>query len=938
MIARIDEARSAGDTVGGVFEVVVHGLPIGLGSYVHWDRRLDGALAAAVMSINIVKGVEFGLGFEQTRRFGSAVHDVIEGRGEDGRWVHRTNNAGGLTGGITNGEPLVVRGAVKPISTLARPLPSADLVTGEAVDKAHYERSDISVVPAAGVVAEAMVMLTLARFVLEKFGGDTIDDVKASLEHYRARISTAPEPPVAGGRAHLERRGGRRRDARPDRHRRGRLGRGRLRPIVDVVLIGLPGSGKSVVGRRLAGRHGAAFIDLDERIESGAGRSIPEIFAEDGEAAFRALERAAIADLGPADGATEVRSVIATGGGAVVDPRNRWALFRGRISVWLDGRPEVLAQRLRRSPNVRPLVSGRDPIGTIRDLAARRERFYAAATIHQIGVTEVHGVVDAVDQRVAELLAEGRATSGARTRPTTLLRASTPIGRIVLGEGIAAGAVGSELDALRAPRAILVSEPGAWAAAGERLAAGLRDRGHDVAHILLPQGEAAKRLDVIETAARELAAMRVERGDALVAVGGGALGDAAGFLAAIYLRGIRFIQVPTTLVAQIDSAIGGKTGVDLPEGKNLRRGVPPAGGDRRRRRRSCGRSPSARCGPPSARRSRWRPSATSGCSSCSRPMARRSRGSIRRSSHRASIAEVVERAGWAKVEVVVADERERGCDRRPAHAQPRAFARPRRRGGSRLRRAAPRRGGRLRPARRDPDRRRGRGHPARARRSHRRAARRGWVSRRSRSPTRSPAVMDRLATDKKHAAGRLRWVLPTADGVLVRDDVDPAVVERAAAGAAGRPERERPMTTVLVLQGPNLNLVGTREPEIYGHESLDEIHAGIAARAAELGLVVDFFQSNHEGALIDRLHRRDFDVAIVNAGGLTHTSVALRDALLGVARPFIEVHLSDPARREPFRQVNFLHDVALESIVGQGPRGYHLALESIARRFADGDG
>ena len=162
MIARIDEARSAGDTVGGVFEVVVHGLPIGLGSYVHWDRRLDAALAAAVMSINIVKGVEFGLGFEQTRRFGSGVHDVIEGRDDDGRWVHRTNNAGGLTGGVTNGEPLVVRGAVKPISTLARPLPSADLVTGEAVDKAHYERSDISVVPAAGVVGEAMVMLTLA--------------------------------------------------------------------------------------------------------------------------------------------------------------------------------------------------------------------------------------------------------------------------------------------------------------------------------------------------------------------------------------------------------------------------------------------------------------------------------------------------------------------------------------------------------------------------------------------------------------------------------------------------------------------------------------------------------------------------------------------------------------------------------------------------------
>ena len=201
MIARIDEARSNGDTVGGVFEVVAHGLPIGLGSYVHWDRRLDAALAAAVMSINIVKGVEFGLGFEQTRRFGSAVHDVIEGRDGGGRWVHRSNNAGGLTGGVTNGEPLVVRGAVKPISTLARPLPSADLITGEPVEKAHYERSDISVVPAAGIVAEAMVMLTLARFVLEKLGGDTVADAAANLATYRARIARPLDTPLVGGRA-----------------------------------------------------------------------------------------------------------------------------------------------------------------------------------------------------------------------------------------------------------------------------------------------------------------------------------------------------------------------------------------------------------------------------------------------------------------------------------------------------------------------------------------------------------------------------------------------------------------------------------------------------------------------------------------------------------------------------------------------------------------
>jgi len=146
------------------------------------------------------------------------------------------------------------------------------------------------------------------------------------------------------------------------------------------------------------------------------------------------------------------------------------------------------------------------------------------------------------------------------------------------------------------------------------------------------------------------------------------------------------------------------------------------------------------------------------------------------------------------------------------------------------------------------------------------------------------------------------------------------------------------MIRVLVLEGPNLNLLGSREPEIYGHDTLDDIHAEIAARAADLGLEVAFFQSNHEGALIDRLHQRDFDAAIVNAGGLTHTSVSLRDALLGVERPFWEVHLSDPATREPFRAVNFLHDVAVASFVGQGKRGYLLALEAITERFEEAGG
>src|SRR6185436_11070327 len=223
-----------------------------------------------------------------------------------------------------------------------------------------------------------------------------------------------------------------------------------------------PGSGKSAVGRRLAQRHHVPFIDLDERIEARAGRRIPEIFEEEGEAAFRAQERTAIRELGEADVSSSVARVVATGGGAIVDPRNRWALYRGRVTVWLDGRPEVLAQRLRRSPHVRPLVAGRDPIGTIRDLGARRERFYAAARIRQFGVTEVHGVVDALDELVSDAIATERLAGGRSA--TTLLRAVTPIGRLVIGSGIAIEALTAELEAARVRRAILVSEPGAWAA------------------------------------------------------------------------------------------------------------------------------------------------------------------------------------------------------------------------------------------------------------------------------------------------------------------------------------------------------------------------------------------------------------------------------------------------------------------------------------------
>ena len=187
---------------------------------------------------------------------------------------------------------------------------------------------------------------------------------------------------------------------------------------MDVVLIGLPGSGKSVVGKRLAQRHGAVFVDLDEVIEHEARRTIPEIFELEGEVGFRRRELAAVEGIGSPDPDRRLRRVIATGGGAPVDPRNRWALYRGRLPVWLDARPEVLAQRLRRSRNVRPLVVGRDPIAAVRGLQAGRERFYAAG--HRInGVSEIHGVIDSIDRLIGV---------GA-TSATVLLRAETRVGR-----------------------------------------------------------------------------------------------------------------------------------------------------------------------------------------------------------------------------------------------------------------------------------------------------------------------------------------------------------------------------------------------------------------------------------------------------------------------------------------------------------------------------
>ena len=534
---------------------------------------------------------------------------------------------------------------------------------------------------------------------------------------------------------------------------------------MDLVLVGLPGSGKSVVGKRIAQRHDAAFIDLDDIIEREAGRTIPEIFAEEGEAGFRAREHAAVQDMGPADVDGPLRRVIATGGGTPVDPRNRWLLYRHRVPVWLDSRPEVLAQRLRHSRNVRPLLAGRDPIAALRDLLAGRERFYGAAA-RLSGVAEIRGVVDAI-----EALLE----AGPRDA-TTLMSAATSVGRISLGEGIAGSGVVGALRRFQARRAIVITEPVAWSVAAPFLEPALAQAGLPIHTIMLPEGESAKRLTVIEEGARALAGVRAERAEPLVAVGGGALGDAAGFLAATWLRGVPIIGVPTTLVAQIDSSIGGKTAVDLPEGKNLVGAFHQpsdvvidirflASLPVRQRRAALGEAAKM------AALGDERLFAL--LESDGAAIARGDALAV----ESGALAELVERAAWAKVDLVTNDEREHGnrihlnLGHTLGHALESAAGYDGILHGEAVAyglRAAARIGVAT-----------GVTPPARALRIERLLSALGLGE--EPLPYSPEGVLAAMGTDKKHAAGRLRWVLPTEAGVAVHMDVAPQLVEEVIA-------------------------------------------------------------------------------------------------------------------------------------------------------------
>ena len=192
MVEVVDVTKKSGETLGGVVEVLVHNAPVGLGSHIHWDRRLDSKLAGALMGIQAMKGVEVGDGFDIAARVGSDAHDEIV-RNPDGSVSRTTHRAGGIEAGMSTGEPIRVRAAMKPIATVPRALQTVDVATGQAT-KAHHQRSDVTAVPASGVVAEAMVALVIAAEVLEKFGGDSVEETKRNMDSFQANVARLPEP------------------------------------------------------------------------------------------------------------------------------------------------------------------------------------------------------------------------------------------------------------------------------------------------------------------------------------------------------------------------------------------------------------------------------------------------------------------------------------------------------------------------------------------------------------------------------------------------------------------------------------------------------------------------------------------------------------------------------------------------------------------------
>ncbi len=341
----------------------------------------------------------------------------------------------------------------------------------------------------------------------------------------------------------------------------------------NIILTGFMGTGKSSVGRRAAAQLGWPFVDLDDVIAQRAGKTIPAIFAEDGEPAFRALEAAVCAEM-----AAPAGRVIATGGGAMVNPANREALAAGGTLICLEAAPEAILRRVSRGDE-RPMLAGGEPLARIRELLAQRASAYAAVPHH---LDTTHLSVPAAAERVMGIAAglpegghvlpvrdEGQRTNGERGNSSFVMDHSSGYD-VLVAEGLLAEA-GSRMIAagVKPRRCAVVTNPTVGGHHLPALVAALAEAGFEPVVFQVPDGEQFKTLATVADLYAGLAEAKLARGEPVIALGGGVIGDMAGFVAATWLRGVPFVQIPTSLLAMVDASVGGKVAVDLPQGKNL---------------------------------------------------------------------------------------------------------------------------------------------------------------------------------------------------------------------------------------------------------------------------------------------------------------------------------------------------------------------------------
>lgn len=697
----------------------------------------------------------------------------------------------------------------------------------------------------------------------------------------------------------------------------------------NIYLIGFMGAGKSTVGRLLARVLEREFLDLDEQIVARAGRPIAKIFEDEGEFGFRQRESQALRAV-----AQHEHRVIALGGGAVLQDEN-WELIRQTgVSIYLKACPQTLAQRLEREPE-RPLLVGLTPEQRLQRIAEILESRQARYEQADLSIENERTPLEAVAMICRALQRESWVQNPVHVVPVALGERSYVIwvkpGLLQhFGELYASYRLGSH--------AAIITDTTVAQLHGERVANSLRTNGIEVFFVSVPPGEEQKTLQTAEILYTRLLEAGLDRHATIIALGGGVIGDIAGFVASTLLRGVTYVQIPTTLLAQVDSSVGGKTGVNHPLGKNL-----------------IGTFYQPRCVfiDPTVletlpERERW-----SGLAEVIKYGLIRDPALFERleaeletfAQHPDSLSEVIARCCAIKAEIVSADERESGLRKclnfghTVGHALEAASEYQLRHGEAIAW-----------------------GMLVAARLSHQKLGLSASdLERIERLLARFPKppvshipptrVLELIRRDKKVREGRVQFVLLRAIGepVLCDSVTEPElrqvlgaltpslspVDEPRERGAHKQGEGKR----ILVIHGPNLNLLGEREPHIYGALTLEELNHKLREFAAEHGLELKIFQSNHEGAIIDRLHqeRHWADGIVINPGAYTHYSYAIRDAIAAVGKPTVEVHLSDIHRREPFRKISVIKDVCVAQICGLGWQSYIEGLKVLRARATIAD-